>query len=57
MIVAKLCALLSKIIPKKIIINSYEGKNFHYQLGYQSKMYVINNGYTNKDYIDKKKSL
>ena len=32
MIIAKLCAFLSGIIPKKIIINSYEGRNFHYQL-------------------------
>ena len=51
-----MCVII-KNYTKKIIINSYEGKNFHYQLGYQSKMYVINNGYTNKDYIDKKKSL
>jgi glycosyltransferase involved in cell wall biosynthesis len=48
MIIAKLCAFLSGIIPKKIIINSYEGRNFHYQLGYKKNMKVINNGYPKK---------
>ncbi len=53
MIIAKLCALLSGIIPKKIIINSYEGRNFHYQLGYKKNMKVINNGYPEREIINK----
>ena len=55
MIIAKLCAILSGYIPKKIIINSHEGKDFHYQLGYKKKMIVINNGYPERKIIKKDK--
>ncbi len=51
MIIAKLCALFSGIIPKKIIINSFEGRSFHNQLGYNREMKVINNGYPKKEVI------
>ena len=43
---AKICAKLSKILPKKIICCSYASKNVHSKLGYdENKMIVIPNGF------------
>ena len=45
-LVAKLCALLSRFIPKKIICCAHKAVEIHAELGYQkSKMVVIGNGY------------
>ena len=45
-LVAKLCALLSRIIPKKIVCCAHKAAEIHAELGYQkSKMMVIPNGY------------
>ena len=42
----RILSLFSEIIPKKIIANSYNGKNDHIKLGYaKSKIDVIHNGY------------
>jgi len=44
-IVAKLCALLSGVIPKHIIVCSESALNSHFSFGYHlAKMTVINNG-------------
>lgn len=45
-VIVKTLALFSKIIPKKIIANSYIGKKDHIKLGYdKTKIEVIHNGY------------
>lgn len=44
--IAKLCAVLSYIIPKKIISCSYQATKLHESMGYKSsKMITIPNGY------------
>lgn len=45
-LVAKICALLSHFIPKKIVCCAYKAVEVHAELGYQeAKMVVIGNGY------------
>ena len=55
-IFVKVLAMLSGVIPKKIIANSYKGKNDHIDLGYnKSNIEVIHNGY-DLSKIDKSKN-
>ena len=50
--IAKVCALLSNIVPKKIIYNSEGSKIFHESLGYSSnKSVVINNGFNLDEFL------
>lgn len=46
LLVRWLCARLSTVIPKKIIVNSASGMHFHKRLGYDDKkIALIHNGY------------
>lgn len=45
-LIARLCAYLSRVVPQKIICCAHEALEVHASLGYQrSKMLVISNGY------------
>ena len=62
LIVAKICALISKKIPLKIIYNSYQSKESHTKFGYcKDKNIVIFNGFNTKEYkkikIENKKNI
>ena len=58
-IIARLCALLSGIIPQRIISCSYQAMQIHQSLGYkENKFVVIPNGYDLENFIiDKKAGL
>ena len=44
-LVAKLCAVLSHLIPKKTVCCAYRAEIFHLKLGYKKNMAIIGNGY------------
>jgi len=51
MLVAKICAKLSRFVPRKIICCAYTAVNVHVALGYKKhKMIVIGNGYDLTDF-------
>lgn len=51
-LVAKMCAILSYIVPEKIICCAYEAKKVHAKLGYDhEKMVVIENGFDFSEYF------
>lgn len=56
----RLCALLSHVIPKKIITNSTVAARLHHSLGYADKFIVIPNGFLTEKFIpseDKQSAL
>ena len=49
---AKVCAMLSSILPSKIVCCSHASKEVHHQLGYdQNRMVVIPNGFDTEIFI------
>ena len=50
-LIVRICAILSHIIPVKIVVNSIEGSETHINIGYKrEKISLIQNGYNIDDY-------